>query len=106
MKGENEMFNRKDKLIETLTGQLDYQRDQVDYLREERTLISTKLAKVEKENEMLEKILNGYLEKKSDTELIRYKGKTYKIVERTLNDAPDTCESLDLSCVEWRVKDE
>ena len=97
---------RKDKLIENLIGQLDYQRDQVDYLREERTLISTKLARVEKENEMLNEILNGHLEKKSDTELIRYKGKTYKIVERTLNDAPNERESLDISCVEWEIKDE
>ena len=99
-------MNRKDKLIENLANQLSQVGIQADYLREEHTLINIKLAIANKENEMLKEILNGYLEKKSDTELIRYKGKTYKIVERTSNDAPNEYESLDLSCVEWRIKDE
>ena len=88
----NKMF-RKDKFIEILT-------DQRDYFYEKYNLISTELARAEKENEMLKKILDEYSEKKSDTDLIRYKGKTYKIMKRTLNNVFGEIESLDLSCVE------
>lgn len=55
--------------------------------------------KLESENEEYKRVLD----KESDTEFIKYRGKTYAIKKRTLTSSPDEYEQLILYCDEkWR----